>query len=82
MLENNFAMMIKSYGCALHGVEAQLITIEVNVSRGARIYMVGLPDNAIKYVKELEKFIETKVSCISTGPERNDTILIEDPFNI
>ena len=41
-----------------------------------------LPENAIKYINELEKFIETKVSSISTGPERNDTILIEDPFNI
>ena len=41
-----------------------------------------LPENAKKYINELEKFIETKVSSISTGPERNDTILIEDPFNI
>ena len=41
-----------------------------------------LPDNAKIYIKELEKFIETKVSSISTSPERNDTILIEDPFKI
>jgi len=41
-----------------------------------------LPDNAKIYISELEKFIETKVSSISTSPERNDTILIEDPFNI
>ena len=41
-----------------------------------------LPDNAKLYVTELEKFLETKVSSISTSPERNDTILIEDPFNI
>ena len=41
-----------------------------------------LPENAKKYINELEKFIETKVSSISTSPERNDTILIEDPFNI
>ena len=39
-----------------------------------------LPENAKKYINELEKFIETKVSSISTSPERNDTILIEDPF--
>ena len=39
-----------------------------------------LPENAKKYIKELEKFVETKVSSISTSPERNDTILIEDPF--
>ena len=41
-----------------------------------------LPKNAKNYINELEKFIETKVSSISTSPERNDTILIEDPFNI
>ena len=35
-----------------------------------------LPDNAKLYVTELEKFLETKVSSISTSPERNDTILI------
>ena len=39
-----------------------------------------LPQNAKIYIKELEKFIETKVSSISTSPERNDTILIVDPF--
>ena len=40
-----------------------------------------LPTNAKNYVSELGKFIETKISSISTSPERNDTILIEDPFN-
>ena len=39
-----------------------------------------LPENAKIYVKELEKFIETKISSISTSPEREDTILIIDPF--
>ncbi len=39
-----------------------------------------LPENAKNYIKELEKFIETKVASISTSPERKDTILIVDPF--
>ena len=39
-----------------------------------------LPENAKAYVKELEKFIEAKISSISTSPEREDTILIENPF--
>ena len=39
-----------------------------------------LPENAKIYIKALEQFIETKVSSISTSPERNDTILIENPF--
>ncbi len=39
-----------------------------------------LPENAKVYIKELEKFIETKISSISTSPERSDTILIKSPF--
>ena len=39
-----------------------------------------LPDNAKKYVTSLENFVETKISSISTSPEREDTILIESPF--
>ena len=41
-----------------------------------------LPDNAKKYINALEDFIGTKISSISTSPEREDTILIENPFNI
>ena len=40
-----------------------------------------LPENAKIYIKELENFIQAKVSSISTSPEREDTILIENPFN-
>ena len=42
----------------------------------------NLPDNAKNYINELEKFIECKICSISISPERNDTILIEDPFKI
>ncbi len=41
-----------------------------------------LPENAKIYIEDLEKFIETKISSVSTSPERNDTILIVDPFKI
>ena len=41
-----------------------------------------LPENAKKYIYALEDFIGAKLSSISTSPERDDTILIEDPFNI
>ena len=40
----------------------------------------ALPENAKKYIYSLEDFIGAKVSSISTSPERDDTILIEDPF--
>ena len=39
-----------------------------------------LPEKAQNYINFIESFIETKVSTISTSPERKDTILIEDPF--
>ena len=39
-----------------------------------------LPNEAKNYIKELEKNIENKISSISTSPERNDTILLVDPF--
>ena len=38
-----------------------------------------LPDNARKYIHALEDFTEAKISSISTSPERDDTILVEDP---
>ncbi len=40
-----------------------------------------LPSNAKIYVKSIEEFIDTKISSISTSPEREDTILLIDPFN-
>ena len=41
-----------------------------------------LPQNAKNYIYALEDFIETKISSISTSPEREDTILIENPFDV
>ena len=41
-----------------------------------------LPENAKNYIYAVEDFIGTKISSISTSPERDDTILIENPFQI
>ncbi|NCC10752.1 MAG: ATP-binding protein [Bacteroidia bacterium] len=41
-------MLIKVFGAAVQGIEATLITIEVNSTRGCMFYMVGLPDSAVK----------------------------------
>ncbi len=41
-----------------------------------------LPNNAKDYIFAIEDFIGTKISSISTSPEREDTILIENPFDI
>ena len=42
----------------------------------------ALPENAKKYIYAIEDFIGAKISCISTSPEREDTILLENPFNL
>ncbi len=41
-------MLVKTFGAAVTGIDAITITIEVNVTRGIRFFLVGLPDNAIK----------------------------------
>ena len=42
----------------------------------------SLPENAKKYIYAVEDFIGAKISSISTSPEREDTILLENPFDI
>ena len=46
---------------------------------GARSW-ADLPANAIKYVRRVEELIEAPVALLSTSPERDDTILVQDPF--
>ena len=40
-----------------------------------------LPQNAKNYVRKIEELIGVKVSILSTGPERNETMILEHPFN-
>ena len=44
--------------------------------------MKDLPENAKIYINAIQEFIKAKISSISTSPEREDTILIENPFNV
>lgn len=41
-------MLVKVFGAAVHGVDATLITIEVNCSKGIKFMLVGLPDTSVK----------------------------------
>lgn len=54
------AMLIRTYSCALMGVAAIPITIEVDVEIGVNFYLVGLPDSA---VKESQQRIDTALRC-------------------
>ncbi|BAQ67537.1 adenylosuccinate synthetase [Rhodovulum sulfidophilum] len=48
-------------------------------TEGARSW-ADLPANAIKYVRRVEELIDCPVALLSTSPERDDTILVTDPF--
>jgi adenylosuccinate synthase len=48
-------------------------------SRGARSW-AGLPAQAVKYVRRIEELVEAPVTLLSTSPERDDTIMVRDPF--
>ncbi len=41
-------MLIKTFGSAVEGINATMITVEVDISQGVNFHMVGLPDNAVK----------------------------------
>ena len=41
-------MLVKTFGAAVQGINATIVTIEVNVSQGIKFMHVGLPDNAVK----------------------------------
>ena len=53
-----------------------------NVSTSGVKNIDSLPENAKKYIFAIEDFIGAKVSSISTSPERDDTILVVNPFDI
>jgi adenylosuccinate synthase len=48
-------------------------------TRGARSW-ADLPATAIKYIRRLEELIGAPVAMLSTSPERDDTVLVRDPF--
>ena len=62
-------------------VEAIYETLEGwrDSTRGARSW-ADLPATAIKYIRRIEELIEAPVALLSTSPEREDTILVKDPF--
>ncbi|MDC0139579.1 adenylosuccinate synthase [Hyphomicrobiales bacterium] len=49
-------------------------------TKGARSWS-DLPAQAVKYVREVESLIEVPIAILSTSPEREDTILVKDPFS-
>jgi magnesium chelatase family protein len=65
-------MLVKTYGCAVYGIEAIPITIETHIAKGINFFLVGLPDSAIK-----ESHQRIKAAFTNTGykwPGREITI--------
>lgn len=50
------------------------------ISKGGRTW-ADLPATAVKYIRRIEELISVPVALLSTSPERDDTILVKDPFD-
>ena len=70
---------------ASQGAQARVVPVYETLegwdgsTAGARTW-AELPAQAVKYVRHIEELIETPVTLLSTSPERDDTILVRDPF--
>ena len=72
-------MVAKTFGGAVHGVDARTIMIEVSVGQGTRFFMSGLPDNA---VKESQHRVESALKAASFFMPRNKTVVNLAPADI
>lgn len=72
-------MLVKTFGSAVFGVEAQTITAEVNVSDGVYFHLVGLPDSAIK---ESQQRIESAIKEIGFYMPRKKVVVNLSPADI
>lgn len=72
-------MVTRTYGSAVFGVNATIITIEVNVSQGTKFFMVGLPDSA---VKESEQRVVAAIKHVGFRMPRIKTVVNLAPADI
>jgi len=72
-------MLAKTFGGAVFGVDAYLITIEVSVGQGTKFFMVGLPDSA---VKESEQRVEAAIKHSGYAMPRIKTVVNLAPADV
>lgn len=72
-------MLAKTYGSAIHGVNAHTITIEVHVGQGTLFFMVGLPDNA---VKESQQRVESVIKNLGFAMPRQRVVVNLAPADL
>lgn len=72
-------MVSKTFGGAVHGVDARTIMVEVSVGQGVKFFMSGLPDNAIK---ESQHRVESSLKSAGYFMPRNKTVVNLAPADI
>jgi magnesium chelatase family protein len=72
-------MLVKTFGSAVYGVHAMIITVEVNLVTGVDFYMVGLPDSA---VKESQLRIEAALKNVGMSMPRMRTVVNMAPADV
>jgi len=72
-------MLVKTFGSAVNGVDAQTITIEVNVSGSSGYFLVGLPDNAIK---ESQTRVDAAIINSGYSPTRKKVVINMAPADL
>lgn len=72
-------MVAKTFGSAVHGVDARTIAVEVNVGQGRAFYITGLPDAA---VKESEHRVESSMKGLKYQMPRNKIVVNLAPADI
>lgn len=72
-------MVAKTFGGAVHGVDARTIMVEVSIGQGIRFYMSGLPDSA---VKESQHRVESALKSAGYFMPRNKTVVNLAPADI
>jgi magnesium chelatase family protein len=72
-------MLAKTFGAAVYGVNASIITVEVTVGQGQKFFLVGLPDSA---VKESEQRVESAIKYMGYAFPRNKVVVNLAPADI
>jgi magnesium chelatase family protein len=72
-------MLVKTFGAAVQGINATIVTIEVNVGQGIRFLHVGLPDNA---VRESHERIASAFGCCGYSMPHRQIVINMAPADI
>jgi len=72
-------MVAKTFGSAVHGVDARTITVEVNVTQGTNFHLSGLPDTA---VKESQHRVESSFKSLNYFMPRNKVVVNLAPADL